>query len=106
MENFQKAVKLDPKYAEARNNLAGGYYMQNKFAEAAEQYEKAVEISPYYLDARKNLALACLKLGKLNEALAHYRFIEQNTKDNYDLRTRISELEALLDRQRNLHGAK
>ena len=40
--NFQKAVKLNSKYADAINNIGAVYYMQKEYGGAARQFKKAV----------------------------------------------------------------
>lgn len=54
---WEKAVRLDPTYAAAWNNLAIGYEQEGRFEEAAKAYEKAVELDPKNLYIRQNYDL-------------------------------------------------
>ena len=51
---WEKAVRLDPTYAAAWNNLAIGYEQEGRFEDAAKAYEKAVELDPKNLYIRQN----------------------------------------------------
>jgi len=43
---WQKAVEMDPKYAEAWNDLAIGYEQMGNFTEARKAYDAALKIDP------------------------------------------------------------
>ncbi|MBI4602772.1 MAG: tetratricopeptide repeat protein, partial [Planctomycetes bacterium] len=48
-------VRLEPTFAEARNNLGAVLLGQGKLAEAEEQFERALEARPDFTEARRNL---------------------------------------------------
>jgi len=54
---WEKAVELDPTYAQAWNNLAIAYEHEGKFEEARKAYEKALALEPKNLLIRKNYDL-------------------------------------------------
>lgn len=54
---WEKAVKLDPTYAPAWNNLAIGYEQEGRFDDARNAYEKAIEIDPKNQMIRQNYDL-------------------------------------------------
>jgi Tfp pilus assembly protein PilF len=54
---WEKAVELDPTYAQAWNNLAIAYEHEGKFEEARKAYEKALELDPKNLLIRQNYDL-------------------------------------------------
>lgn len=54
---WERAVELDPTYAEAYNNLAIAYEHQGQFDKAREAYEKAVELNPNNAMIRQNYEL-------------------------------------------------
>ncbi len=54
---WEKAVKLDPTYGAAWNNLAIAYEQQGNFDKAREAYEKAVTLEPKNLLFRQNYDL-------------------------------------------------
>ena len=54
---WQKAVELDPRYAEAYNDLAVAYEHEGQLEKAREAYEKALEIEPNNSQIRQNYEL-------------------------------------------------
>ncbi|MBA7544671.1 hypothetical protein ES705_37032 [subsurface metagenome] len=57
---YKKAVKLNPQFADAYNNLAWVYFKQKKnLAEAVNLVQKALELNPahktYYLDTLRQI---------------------------------------------------
>jgi Flp pilus assembly protein TadD len=54
---WQKAVQIDPTYAEAWNNLAIAYEHEGKFDAADKAYQKALELDPKNLLIRQNYDL-------------------------------------------------
>jgi tetratricopeptide (TPR) repeat protein len=71
---FEKATKLDPQYAEARNNLGVIAYVKKNFKKAVKNYEKAIEIDPTSASFYSNLGTARFarkEFVKAMEAYAH-----------------------------------
>jgi Flp pilus assembly protein TadD len=54
---WQRAVEIDPTYAEAYNDLAIGYEQEGNFAKAREAYEKALQLDPDNPQIRQNYEL-------------------------------------------------
>ena len=54
---WEKAVQLDPSYAEAWNNLAIGYEQEGRFEDADKAYQKALKLDPKNLAIRTNYDL-------------------------------------------------
>ena len=74
---FEKALAIDPEYAEAWAGLGGAYQQKGAFLGLPELVEKAVEcerralaIDPELADAHTWLGAALLALGRVDEALA------------------------------------
>jgi Tfp pilus assembly protein PilF len=57
VHHWERAVKLDPTYAPAYNNLAIGYEHQGDFEKARSAYEKALELSPNNTYIKQNYEL-------------------------------------------------
>ena len=57
MYRWERAVKIDPTYAAAWNNLAIAYEHEGQFEEARKSYEKAVSLDPENLLIRQNFDL-------------------------------------------------
>jgi tetratricopeptide (TPR) repeat protein len=55
---YQRAVKLNPKYAEAINNLGTVHYAQRSYRRAINDYKKALEFAPYSASIYSNLGTA------------------------------------------------
>ena len=54
---WEKAVEIDPTYAEAHNNLAIGYEHEGQFDKARDAYEKAIKLAPNNLQIQQNYEL-------------------------------------------------
>jgi Flp pilus assembly protein TadD len=54
---WQKAVEIDPTYAEAHNDLAIGYEHEGEFDKARQAYEQAVKLAPHNLQIQQNYEL-------------------------------------------------
>lgn len=78
VENYRKALEIDPHYADCHFNLAVALAHLEQFEPAAQQFARALqdrfeEDPPAKLaDRHEGLASALVKLDKLDEALAHY----------------------------------
>jgi PGF-CTERM protein len=62
IECFDKAIELDPNYANAYNNRGLTYYHLKQYERAIEDYNKAIELNPNGADAYYNRELARSKL--------------------------------------------
>jgi type IV pilus assembly protein PilF len=54
---WEKAVEIDPTYAEAQNNLAIGYEHEGEFEKARQAYERAVKLAPHNMQIQQNYEL-------------------------------------------------
>jgi Flp pilus assembly protein TadD len=54
---WERAVELDPTYAEAYNDLAVGYEHEGELEKARQAYEKAIELQPDNIQIRQNYEL-------------------------------------------------
>jgi tetratricopeptide (TPR) repeat protein len=70
---YQKAIKLNPKYPEAINNLGTVYYAQKSYRRAIDQYRKALRVSPQSASVLSNLGTAYFARKKYDEALQYYQ---------------------------------
>ncbi len=54
---WERAVELDPTYAEAYNDLAVGYEHEGQLEKARQAYEKALALEPDNIQIRQNYEL-------------------------------------------------
>src|SRR6266481_6528418 len=71
--NYEKALKLNPKYAEAINNLGTIYYARRSYRRAIGQYNKALKIAPNSASIYSNLGTAQFARKKYEEASISYQ---------------------------------
>lgn len=72
-KNYEKAIKLNPKYAEAINNLGTIYYARKSYRRAIGAYNRALKIAPNSASIYSNLGTAEFARKKYQEASEHYR---------------------------------
>jgi len=70
---YQKALEINPNYADAHNNLGFVFLEKGQANEALEQFQKALEINPNYSEAHNNLGNVLFQKGELNEAIEQYQ---------------------------------
>jgi len=69
---YERAIKLDKKYAKAINNLGTIHYAHKSYGNAIKQYEKALELTPDSASILTNLGTAYFARKKYDEALRFY----------------------------------
>lgn len=88
-QHLQEAVRLNPKSAAARTNLATNLIHSGNLSDAVEQLKKAVALEPQNFDANHNLGETYVRMGKLSEAvpfLKQAQSVEGSSYENgYDL---------------------
>lgn len=67
-ELFKQAIKLDPNYAIAHNNLAVIYLKKGFYKEAIKELRIATQLKPDYAEAFNNLGVAYFQRQKYTEA--------------------------------------
>ena len=71
--HYQAALKLEPKFAVAHNNLARLLHTQGRLDDAIEHYQAALKYDPTLAEAHNNLGTLWLQKGKLAEGTAQLR---------------------------------
>jgi tetratricopeptide (TPR) repeat protein len=71
--NYEKAVKINPKYAEAINNLGTVAYAQKSYRRATSHYRRALEFAPNSASMHSNLGTAWFARKKYDLAFASYQ---------------------------------
>ena len=70
--DFQKATKLNSKYANALNNIGAVDFSQKKFGSAAKYFKKAVALEETTATFHINLGAAWFAQNKVERAIAEY----------------------------------
>ena len=63
MFHLTEAIRIDPDYSEAYNNIGVVFSRLNKFKEASTFFSKAIQVKPDFTKARKNLEITGTNLS-------------------------------------------
>ena len=72
LAEFREAIRIDPAYAQAHNNLGAVLQALGRTAEALDHFRRAVTLRPDNFDARVNLARLLSSEGKAADAIAQF----------------------------------
>ncbi|MHB8907351.1 MAG: tetratricopeptide repeat protein [Syntrophales bacterium] len=70
--HYRESLRIQPGYAEARNNLAVILMKVGRVAEAEVEFRTALKFKPELADAQNNLGAALASQGKFQEAVDHF----------------------------------
>ena len=70
---YQRAVQLNPAYAEAINNIGTVYYAQKDYGRAIKMYRRALVVTPSSASIYSNLGTAQFSRKKYKEAFESYQ---------------------------------
>jgi Tfp pilus assembly protein PilF len=73
IEEFQAAIKDDPKNPYFYKGLGLALARQGKNKEAVDAFRKALEINPYYVDVRNDLGASLILSGKREEGKKEFK---------------------------------
>lgn len=88
IEEFKKAIEINPRYAEAYHNLANTYQRNGQIDLAIENYQKAIEFSPNLWQSYQNLASIYFDQGdypKAKEFIQKALKVDPNNQNLQDL---------------------
>jgi tetratricopeptide (TPR) repeat protein len=72
-KNYERAIKLDPTYSEAINNLGTIYYSQKNYGRAIRLYKRALNSSPPTASVYSNLGAAYFSRKDYKRAIEYYQ---------------------------------
>jgi tetratricopeptide (TPR) repeat protein len=73
IEEYKRAIKIKPDYADAYRNLGNAYRETGRNNEAIETYKKALRIKPDYAEVDYNLGITYGRLNLWEKAVAIYK---------------------------------
>jgi eukaryotic-like serine/threonine-protein kinase len=82
IQEFQHALTLNPRDADALGGMAGSYESAGRIAEAETTFKKAAALRPDFWDGYDELGNFYDRQGKYPEAIAQYRRAIELTPDN------------------------
>lgn len=71
--HYERAIKLNPKYSEAINNLGTVHYAKKSYRRAIRQYRRALKLAPESASIHSNLGTALFARKKYKDALEAYQ---------------------------------
>ncbi len=85
VQEFQHALELDPRNADALNGTAHAYENAGRIKDAEAAYQRASALRPDYWDGYNTLALFYDRQRRFDDAITQLRKAEQLTPDNAQL---------------------
>jgi tetratricopeptide (TPR) repeat protein len=73
VQHLQKALKIDPKFVEAHNNLGAGFLEMERYRDAIAEFEAAIAINSKLEAPYRNKSLSLFQLKRYTEAEAAAR---------------------------------
>ena len=95
IENYNKAIELDPKDIYSYNNRGLSYINLGKYESAIADFNKAMELDPNYDKPYFNRALAYEELGQIDNAIRDFQKVLELTTDSTLQKYSEDELEKL-----------
>jgi len=80
-KKYERAVKIDPTYAEAYSNLGYTYRKQGKFDKAVRTYKRAIKLDPSLAEAHEYLGEAYAEMGKFDLAEKELQILRELGSD-------------------------
>jgi len=74
-KQYEKAIKIDKKYAEAHSNLGYCYRKQGLFKKAVKSYKKAIKLDPQLAEAHEYIGEAYAEMGEFDLAGKHLQIL-------------------------------
>lgn len=72
INEFTKAIELNPGYADIYNKRGLSYYNQEKYDQAIGDYNKAIEINSKYVEAFNNRGIVYYQQEQYDQAISNY----------------------------------
>ncbi|NIM14670.1 MAG: sulfatase-like hydrolase/transferase [Candidatus Aminicenantes bacterium] len=86
MDNFDRAIAIDPRLFAAYNSRGAAYKFKNQVDKAIEDWKKTIEINPNFIDAYFNIGISYLGMGDRVSALKYFRLCKERFSRKLPLR--------------------
>jgi tetratricopeptide (TPR) repeat protein len=73
LKYYERAVKVNPKYADAENNIGTIWYQRKKYGKAVRAYQRAIKMRDDMPVLYSNLGYAYFSEGKYDDSIAAFR---------------------------------
>lgn len=83
-KKYERALKIDPTYAEAYSNLGYTYRKQEKFDKAVRCYKDAIKLKPDLAEAHEYLGETYAEMGKFDLAEKELTILQELGSDEAD----------------------
>ena len=98
IDQYEKALLVNPDYPDVRNNLASALVMTGRFSEAIDQCNEVLRIDPGSSEAHDNLGNALAQTGRASEAIDHYKQTLRRNPNSSDAHSNLGAALALTGR--------
>ena len=95
IEYFEKALKIDPEFAFAWDNLGVSYRELNNYDKALESYEKSLEIDPKGITPLQNIAVVYQYKKEYQKAIETYKKLAEIDINNPEIYYGIGQIYSL-----------
>ncbi|HEY6126563.1 MAG TPA: tetratricopeptide repeat protein [Candidatus Acidoferrum sp.] len=82
LQEFQKALAINPRDSEAIKGMAGAYERMGRVQDAEESYKRAIALRPDYWDGYNHLGTFYFQQKRYAEAIGQFQKVVQLTPDN------------------------
>src|SRR5260221_354658 len=72
IQDYDQAIKLNPKFAKAFANRGGAYFSKGQYDRAIQDYDQAIKLDPSYATAFNSRGFTYLKMKKFDLAVADF----------------------------------
>jgi tetratricopeptide (TPR) repeat protein len=83
-KRYERAIRLNPRYPEAINNLGTIFYAQRRYGKATKYYKRALKLSPEAASIYSNLGTAYFARKKYKDAMQAYEAALQIDPDIFE----------------------
>lgn len=94
VEEFKKAIEINPNYADAYHNLGNTYQQMGQFDLAVVNYQKALSINPHLWQSYQNMAAIYFNAGDFPKALENIKKAAEINPTDENLKQNVQVIEA------------